>query len=162
MKAQHSQKEKTFPSSQEVLADSARLNTKKGRRKGGLKRNKRACFIFNWRLNYWVPLSVLAEGTLKHGKPINDLTRASRTTHLNTPPWRGSNSTCAMHNYFYGCHGFLNRLRTTLWTKVWLVVSHSFWCCVLCIFAAESGDNESFSVTNGSSFFMANINIAFF
>ena len=47
MKAQHSQKDKTFPSSQEVLADSARLNTKKGRRKGGLKRNKRACFVFN-------------------------------------------------------------------------------------------------------------------
>ena len=49
MKAQHIQKDKTFPSSQEVLSDSARLNTKQGRRKGGLKRNKRDCFVFNWR-----------------------------------------------------------------------------------------------------------------
>ena len=48
-KAQHIQKDKTLPSSQEVLLDSARLNTKQGRRKGGLKRNKRDCFVFNWR-----------------------------------------------------------------------------------------------------------------
>ena len=33
-----------------------------------------------------MPLSVFAEGGLKHSKHVNDLTRASRTTQVNIPP----------------------------------------------------------------------------
>ena len=155
-----------------------------------------------------MPLSVFAEGGLKHSKHVNDLTRPSRTTQVNIPPlvkvkslsrvqlfatprtvayqappsmgfsrpecWSGlpfpspgdlpdpgieprspalrrrftvwaireagSNSTCATRNYFYGFHGFLNRLRTTLWTKcgwwshaqfgvVFSILSSLYFCC---------------------------------